>query len=70
MDKVILKERETREKIVQVINESELPAFILKPIFKDILEQINEIEIQQYNLALSNKIKEEDLKKGENNEQN
>ena len=65
MDKVILKERETREKIVQIINESELPAFILKPIFKDILEQINEIEMQQYNLAVSNKIKEEELEKGE-----
>lgn len=68
LDKLILKERETKEKIVQIINESELPAFILKPIFKDILEQINQIEMEQYNLAISNKTKAENLEKGEKND--
>lgn len=48
MEELILKERETREKIVQTINESGLPAIMLRSIFKDVLEQLNILEQQQY----------------------
>ncbi len=60
MEEIILKERETRENIVDVVNKSNLPAFILKNIIKDLYEQINQIEQQQYTEALKNK---EDKKK-------
>lgn len=68
MEDIIIKERETRENIVQVINQSNLPAFILKPILKDMLEQIERLEQQQYEIAMQNKSKEkgkETKKKGE-----
>ena len=54
MEELILKERETRVKLVELINTSNLPAFILKPIFKDMLEQLNNIEAAQYNQAQTN----------------
>ena len=55
MEELILKERETREKIVELINSSGLPAIILKPIIKEMYDQISDAEIQQYNQALANK---------------
>ena len=57
MDEVILKEREVKEKIVETINSSGLPAFMLKTILKDLFEQLNVIEQQQYEEALKNKEK-------------
>ncbi len=54
MDEIIIKERELRENIVQLINNSNLPAFILKPIFKDIFEQLENIEKEQYETAKNN----------------
>lgn len=57
MDEVILKEREVKEKIVETINTSGLPAFMLKTILKDLFEQLNVIEQQQYEEALKNKEK-------------
>ena len=57
MDELILNERKARENIVKIINESGLPAFILKPIFKEILEQINIMIEEQYNQALQNQEK-------------
>ena len=63
MEEIIIKERETRENIVQAINKSNLPAFILKPILKDMLEQIEQLEQQQYNIAIENKKKKEAEKK-------
>lgn len=68
MEEIIIKERETRENIVQTINQSNLPAFILKPILRDMLEQIERLEQQQYEIAMQNKSKEEEKqtkKKGE-----
>lgn len=59
MEELILKEREVREKIVEIINNSGLPAFILKPIFKEIYDQICIVEEQQYEKAKNNKIKKE-----------
>ena len=61
MEEIIMKERETKEKIVDVINQSNLPAFILKPMIKDLFEQISQLEEQQYQEAL--KLKEEKKKK-------
>ena len=55
MEKLILKERETREKLVDIINKSGLPAIIIKPILKEILEQINILEQKQYNQAMIKK---------------
>ena len=55
MDEIIINERKMRENIVKIINESGLPAFILKPIFKEILEQINIMVEEQYNQAVLNK---------------
>ena len=57
MDEVILKEREVKEKIVETINSSGLPAFMLKTILKDLFEQLNVIEQQQYEEAKKNKEK-------------
>ena len=48
MEELILKERETREKLVDIINKSGLPAVMLKPILKEILEQINLLEQKEY----------------------
>lgn len=51
MEELIIKERETREKLVELVNNSQLPAILLKPMFKDMLEQLNIIEETQYNQA-------------------
>lgn len=57
MEEIILKKKEFEEKLVELINKSELPAFILKPIIKDLFEQLNMLEQQQ--LEQAQKIKEE-----------
>lgn len=54
MEELILKEREFKENIVQVVNNSKLPAFIIKPILKDLFEQVNVLEEQQYKKAIEN----------------
>ena len=61
MEELILKEREFKEKIIEVINNSNLPAFIIKPVLKDLFEQVNTLEQQQYEKALE--IKEKQNKK-------
>lgn len=66
MDELILKEVECREKITNLINEIGLPAFIIKPIIKDLFEQLNNLEQQQYQEALA--IKEQKEKEAENEE--
>lgn len=65
MQNIILKERELREKLAEVVNDSGLPAFILKPIVKEMYEQLVNIEQQQYEEAIENK---KSKKKGEKNE--
>lgn len=57
MEEVILMKKEFEENLVELINESKLPAFILKPIIKDLFEQLNMLEQQQ--LEQAQKIKEE-----------
>lgn len=62
MEEVIIKEREFKENLVKVINESGLPAFIIKPTLKEILEQVNALEQQQYEQACANRDKKEEKK--------
>lgn len=55
MEELILKEREFKEKMIELINNSNLPAFILKPTIKDLYEQLNTLEQQQYEQAKESK---------------
>lgn len=49
MDKPItLAQREFKDKIVQAINDSGLPAFIISPVLRQALDKVEEIEEQQY----------------------
>jgi len=66
MQNIILKERELREKLAEVVNDSGLPAFILKPIVKEMYEQLINIEQQQYEEALESKEKRREKKDGKN----
>lgn len=65
MEEIILKERELKEKLVQTINSSKLPAFILKPMLKELYEQLNMLEQQQYEQAKRYKnVAEKEAKNG------
>ena len=61
-EKELIKDlHETREKIIAIVNEAGLPAFCLKVIMNDILNQIQEIdnqEIEKYKKELENDKKE------------
>lgn len=49
MDKpATILQREFREKIVTAVNESNLPAFVLRPILEQVLAEVKTIEEQQY----------------------
>lgn len=61
MEELIITQRELKAKLVTAINESTLPAFIIKPILEDLLNQVNKIDANQYQQAMQN-LKE---KKGE-----
>lgn len=63
MEELIVKEREFKENLVKLINESGLPAFIIKPTLKEIFEQITVLEQQQFEEAKNNQVKEEKNKK-------
>lgn len=64
---LIIAERQTKEKIAEIINQSGLPAFILKAMMQDFFNQLNIIEQQQYQEAMGIKpIADENIeKKGE-----
>lgn len=62
MEELILHKKEFEEKLVNLINESNLPAFILKPIIKELFEQLNILEQQQLEQA-------QKIKKGKNKEE-
>ena len=51
MKELIIKERETKEKIIGVINNSGLPAFILRFIMKELSEQLDTLTEKQYEEA-------------------
>ena len=57
MEELILKKKEFEEELVKLINSSNLPAFILKPVIKDLFEQLNVLEQQQ--LEQAQKMKKE-----------
>ena len=44
----ILKLKETEEKIIQIINSSDVPAFVLKPMIEKICRQLEILEEQEY----------------------
>lgn len=67
MEEVILKERELREAIVQAINNSGLPAMIIKPVLNDFLTQVTTLEQQQYEQAVINKQEKKNKGKEEQN---
>lgn len=65
MEELIIKERQFREDLADVVNNSNLPAFIIKPIVKDLFEQLSMLEQQQYEMAQefiekNKKVKEEE----------
>lgn len=63
MEELILKKKEFEEELVKLINSSNLPAFILKPIIKDLFEQLSVLEQQQ--LEQAQKMKKEKDKEEE-----
>lgn len=70
MNNIILKHRKFKEDLVNLINEAELPAFILKPVIDELLEQLKQLEETQYEQAVElqnqNKEKEDKKKRGNN----
>lgn len=66
MNDLILKNREVKEKIIKIINSSNLPAFILRSILKDLFEELELFDNEEYSKALNEK--EKDLKELENKE--
>ena len=49
---IIIVLNETEEKIVEVLNESSLPAFIIKPMLEKILNQVNLLEQKEQDEAI------------------
>ena len=45
---LIILERQTKEKIAEIINTSNLPAFVLKSMMQDFFNQLNIIGEKQY----------------------
>lgn len=58
MDNSILKIYQFKEELIQKINNSNLPAVIVKFIIKDLLSEVEKIELQQYQEAKINQEKE------------
>ena len=63
MEDLIIRESETRQKLADTINNSNLPAFILEPMIKDIYEQVTKIKEQQYNEAKASLEQKKEKKK-------
>lgn len=54
MEEIIIEERKLRENLVQVLNNSNLPAIIKKYVLREMFEQIEVIEQKQYEQAVWN----------------
>ena len=57
-----IKVQETEQEIIKIINNSNLPAYVLKTIFQNLYNQLEEIdnkEMQKYAESLKNKSKKE-----------
>jgi hypothetical protein len=52
MEELIIRNRKTKETIVSAINNSGLPAFVLKTILKDCYEQLIKLEDKEYQNAI------------------
>lgn len=61
---IIIVLNETEAKIVEVLNESSLPAFIIKPMLEKILNQVNLLEQKEQDEAIKT-YNEQLLKAGE-----
>lgn len=69
MEELIIKEREFRMGLVNLVNNSNLPAFIMKSTLKEILQEVTEIANQDYETALTQiQEKEKDEKEEQENE--
>lgn len=55
MNELLFKIIDLKENIIKQINASELPALMLKSIFKDIIEQLERLEDEQSNQIKNNK---------------
>jgi hypothetical protein len=58
--------KETEEKIVETINNSNLPAYVLKKILQDLFQQLEiaeQNEIEKYNEELKNNANKEESDK-------
>ena len=66
MEDLIIQAHEIKQELVNTINNSGLPAFVLEPIIKDIYEQILKEDNRQYQEAIQTKEqKKEEQKKEE-----
>lgn len=54
MDEILVQEQELRKKIADLLNEANLPAIVVEPILKDVLQEVVLIKQQQYANALKN----------------
>ena len=54
MDEILVQEQELRKKIADLLNEANLPAIVVEPILKDVLQEVILIKQQQYAQALKN----------------
>ena len=70
MEELIIKETEFKQELVNAINNSGLPAFMLEPMLKDIYEQVQREKERQYQEAVMAKEKETKKKEGKEDAEN
>lgn len=64
MNELILKKQEFEQELVNIINNSQLPAFVVRPILNDLLTQVIVQEKQQLDKAVHEKEEEISKKQG------
>ena len=62
-DELIMKKRKFEEEIVELINNSELPACVIRPILVELCNQVLIQEQDQYKNAVQRKIEKEEKQK-------
>lgn len=55
---LVLKVKEAENRLIATINNSQLPAFIMKPIIEKVYNQLINLEQEEYALALEKERKE------------
>lgn len=69
MEELIIKEREFRMELVNLVNNSNLPAFIMKSTLKEILQEVTEVANRDYETAVAQmQEKEKEEKEEQENE--